>query len=65
MARAHPTNLGREITEAMLAAARTARREGLAAVLQSTRLADVARLAVGGTERPTDRPTDRPDGSSR
>ena len=46
---AHPANLGREITEAMHAAANRARREGLAAVLQATRLADVARLAVGGT----------------
>ena len=46
---AHPANLGREITEAMLAAAQRARREGLSAVLQASRLADVARLAVGGT----------------
>ena len=54
---AHPANLGREITEAMLASARTARREGLTAALQATRLADVARLAVGGTT--TDEGTDR------
>lgn len=46
---AHPANLGREITEAMLAATQRARREGLSAVLQATRLADVARLAVGAT----------------
>ena len=49
VAHAHPANLGREITEAMHAAARRARREGLSAVLQATRLADVARLAVGAT----------------
>ncbi|WP_395696124.1 hypothetical protein [Nocardioides sp.] len=47
--RAHPANLGREITEAVVGAAQQARREGLAAVLQATRLADVARLAVGST----------------
>lgn len=46
---AHPANLGREITEAMHAAAKRAKREGLAAVLQATRLADVARLAIGTT----------------
>ena len=65
VARAHPANLGREITEAMLAAARRARREGLAAALQAPRLADVARLAVGGTDRPPARQSDRPDGSNR
>lgn len=50
--RAHPANLGREITEAMLAAAQQARREGLSAVLQATKLADIARLAVGSTTTP-------------
>jgi DNA-binding protein YbaB len=54
---AHPANLGREITEAMLAAAQRAKREGIAAALQATRLADVARLAVGGT--PTTEETNR------
>jgi DNA-binding protein YbaB len=49
---AHPANLGREITEAMLAAAKRARREGLSAALQATRLADIARLAVGATTTP-------------
>jgi DNA-binding protein YbaB len=49
VSRAHPANVGREITEAMHAATRRARREGLSAVLRATRLADVARLAVGGT----------------
>jgi DNA-binding protein YbaB len=49
---AHPANLGREITDAMLAASRRARREGLAAALQATRLADIARLAVGATTTP-------------
>lgn len=49
VARAHPANLGREITEAMHAASRRARREGLAAALQATRLADIARLALGAT----------------
>jgi DNA-binding protein YbaB len=46
---AHPANLGREITEAVHAAAQRARREGLSAALQATKLADVARMAVGGT----------------
>ncbi|HEU5038988.1 MAG TPA: YbaB/EbfC family nucleoid-associated protein [Nocardioides sp.] len=49
---AHPANLGREMTEAMLAATRRARREGLAAALQATRLADIARMAVGATTTP-------------
>jgi DNA-binding protein YbaB len=49
---AHPANLGREITEAMHAAAQRARREGLSAALQATRLADIARLAVGATTTP-------------
>ena len=52
VAKAHPANLGREITEAMLAAAQKARREGLSAALQATRLADIARLAVGATTTP-------------
>jgi DNA-binding protein YbaB len=49
---AHPANLGREITEAMHAATQRARREGLSAALQATRLADIARLAVGATTTP-------------
>lgn len=57
---AHPANLGREITEAMHAASQRARREGLAAVLQATRLADVARLAVGATTT-----TGTPEGDHR
>lgn len=49
---AHPANLGRELTEAMLAATQRAGREGLAAALRASRLADVARLAVGATTTP-------------
>ncbi|WP_036568992.1 hypothetical protein [Nocardioides sp. URHA0032] len=52
VSRAHPANLGREITEAMLAATRRARREGLAAAIQASRLADIARRAIGATTTP-------------
>jgi hypothetical protein len=40
------------LEEAMLAAAQRARREGLSAALRATRLADIARLAVGATTTP-------------
>jgi DNA-binding protein YbaB len=47
LSHAHPANLGREITEAMLAASQRARREGLSAAIQATKLAQIARLATG------------------
>jgi hypothetical protein len=52
LSHAHPANLGRELTDAMHAAIRRARREGLTAALEATRLADIARLAVGATTTP-------------
>lgn len=44
--RAHPANLGREITQAVQAAAQRAEKEGLRAALAAGRLARLARLAV-------------------
>ena len=58
VAHAHPANLGREITEAMLAAVQRARREGLAAAVQATRLGEIARLALATT-------TTTPEGDDR
>jgi hypothetical protein len=43
---AHPANLGREATQAIQAATRTARRDGFQASLQATRLARVARAVT-------------------
>lgn len=42
-AKAHPANLGREITDAVRAAGQRAQREGLAAAVRASRLAQLAR----------------------
>ena len=44
---AHPANIGRETTQAIAAAARTAQKEGLAASMQAGRLATFARTFLG------------------
>lgn len=48
--RAHPANLGREITQAVEASARRAEKDGLAAALAAGRLAQLARLALTDVE---------------
>ena len=43
---AHSANLGREATQAIRTAAEKARQEGLAAVIKTTRLAQIARMVT-------------------
>ena len=49
---AHPTNLGREITEAIARATTRARREGLTAALNASKLAQLAARTTGYAAHP-------------